>query len=304
MRLDTSVPFTREQALVAGISDAQLRGRTRFRRLLRGVYIAAAVQMTLVLWLRAALLVSPPGAVVSHVTALRLYGYEVRGLLPLHLSSRTAAHCRQKDVTLHRRRDPIRARRIQGILVTEPDRTLVDAAYDVTIPELIQAIEWMIHHGLTTVNRLAAYSLDHHLRGVRRVRQVIAFVREGSESPMETLVRLMIRFAHLPEPAPNITLWGDDGRFLARGDLVLVRWKIVVEYDGWHHERDAYQRQRDIGRRERLEGDGWRVIVVTSRDLRTPRRIVHRVHQALVERGYAGPRPVFSTMWDTWFPTG
>jgi len=303
MALDTFVPFTREQAVAAGISDAVLRRRTMFRRLLRGVYISAAIEMTLILWLRAALLVSPPGAVVSHVTALRLYGYELGHLLPLHVSTRAPVRCRQKDVATHRRIDRITARWIRGIPATDPERTLVDLAYDVTLPQLIQAIEWMIHHGYTTVNALATYSLDHHLRGVRRVRQVMGLVREGSESPMETLVRLMIRFAHLPEPDPNVELRDDHGLFLARGDLVYVGWKIIIEYDGWHHERDGRQRQRDIGRRERLESAGWRVIVVTAHDLKTPRQIVNRVHRALVERAYTGPRPVFSTMWDTWFPT-
>lgn len=303
MTFDTSRPFTREQAMAAGITDAMLRGRTSYRRLLLGVYIGAKVEMTLARWLLAVLLVAPRGSVVSHVTALRWYGYELGALLPLHVSSRTATLTRKKDVTSHRRRDRIGSRDLRGIPVTLPDRTLVDLAYDVTVPELIQAIEWMMHQGYTTIDSLIAYALERHLRGVRRVRQVIGFVREGSESPMETLVRLMIRFAHLPEPAPNLVLRDDHGLFLARGDLVYARWKVLVEYDGWHHERNAHQRQRDIGRRERLERAGWRVIVVTSHDLLAPRLIVNRVHQALLDHGYTGPGPVFSVMWDNWFPT-
>ncbi|VXC55097.1 DUF559 domain-containing protein [Aeromicrobium sp. 9AM] len=303
MILTPSQPFTREQAVAAGITDAQLRGRTAYRRLFRGVYVGARVELTLAIWLQAALLASPPGSVVSHVTALRWYGYELGALWPLHVSSRTTTHSRQKQLTAHRRRDVIRTRILRGVPVTEPDRTLVDVAYDVTVPELIQAIEWMLLRGYTTLSLLTTCALDHHLRGVRRVRQVIGFVREGSESPMETRVRLMIRFAHLPEPAPNVVLRDDQGHFLARGDLVYARWKVLVEYDGWHHERDAGQRQRDIGRRERLEAAGWRVIVVTVADLKAPRLIVHRVHGVLVARGYAGPGPVFSVVWDIWFPT-
>lgn len=298
-----SQPFTREQARAAGITDAKLRGRTAYRRLFRGVYVGARVELTFGVWLRAALLASPPGSVVSHVTALRWYGYQLGEWWPLHVSSRTTTHSRQKQLMTHRRRDVIRARLLRGVPVTEPNRTLIDLAYDVTVPELIEAIEWMLLRGYTTLSHLTTHALDHHLRGVRRVRQVIGFVREGSESPMETRVRLMIRFAHLPEPAPNVVLRDDRGHFLARGDLVYARWKVLVEYDGWHHERDAGQRQRDIGRRERLEAAGWRVIVVTAADLKAPRMIVHRVHDALVSRGCAGPRPVFSVVWNIWFPT-
>jgi hypothetical protein len=303
MAFDSSRPFTREQALAAGVTDAMLRGRTRYRRLLRGVYIGAKVEVTLAQWLMAALIVAPRGSVVSHVTALRWYGYELGSVLPLHLSSRSAALSRQKELRTHRRRDRIGSRTVRGVPVTVPERTLIDLAYDVTVPELIQAIEWMMHRGLTTIDLLTAYAIEHHLRGVRRVRDVIGFVRDGSESPMETRVRLMIRFAHLPDPTPNVVLHDEHGLFLARGDLVYARWMVLVEYDGWHHERNARQRQRDIGRRERLERAGWTVIVVTSHDLAAPRAIVNRVHQALMRRGYAGPGPVFSITWDAWFPT-
>lgn len=301
MAFSSSVPFTRRQAISGGITDAMLRRRSAFRRLFRGVYIGGAVRLTLSVWLRAALLASPPGSVISHVTALRWYGYELDNLFPLHVSSQAATHSHQKGLRAHRRLDPIPAQVLRGVLVTDPERTLVDLAYDVAVPELIQAIEWMLHQRLTTVDRLNAYVVAKHLRGVCRVRSVIGFVRTGSESPMETRVRLIIRFAHLPEPSPNVVLRDAHGLFLARGDLVLERWKVLVEYDGWHHERDGQQRQRDIGRRERLERAGWRLIVITSHDLRYPRQIVHRVHQALLDRGYEGPRPVFSVMWEGWF---
>lgn len=303
MAFSTEVPFTRDEARAAGVSDAMLRSRTRFRRICRGVYIGARVEMTLGLWLRAALLVSPPGSVISHVTALRWYGYEVGALLPLHVSTRAATHSRRDEIATHRRRDRIAVRVVRGVPLTDTNRTLTDIAYDLPVPELIQVIEWMLHRGHTTVSLLTTYVLDHHLRGVRRVRQVLGFVREGSESPMESRVRLMIRFAHLPEPAPNVVLRDGQGHFLARGDLVYARWKVLVEYDGWHHERDADQRRRDIARRERLEGEGWRVIVVTSADMRTPRAVVARVHDAIVQRGYAGPGPIHSVIWNTWFPT-
>lgn len=302
MAFSTAHPFTRAQARAAGITDARLRGRTTYRRLLRGVYVGAKVEMTLALWLRAGLLAAPGGSVVSHVTALRWYGYEVGELVPLHVSTRTTTWSRLDDLTVHRRLDPIRTRLLRGIPVTEPDRTIVDVAYDITIPELIQVIEWMLHRGLTTIGILTTYALEHHLRGVRRVRAVIGFVREGSESPMETLVRIMIRFAHLPEPAPNVVIRDAGERFLARGDLVYQRWKVLVEYDGIWHDRTSEQRQRDLGRRERLEQAGWMLIVVTTRDLDEPTEIVHRVHRALVLRGYTGPAPVFSVKWHEWFP--
>ena len=73
----------------------------------------------------------------------------------------------------------------------------------------------------------------------------------------------------------------DRGRWLARGDLVFARHKVLVEYDGWQHERDARQRQSDHLRREQLEAAGWRVIVVTAADMARPWTVIARIRQAL-----------------------
>ncbi|MCL3817220.1 hypothetical protein [Aeromicrobium wangtongii] len=303
MSLRVDRPFTRQQANDAGITDAMLRRRSAFRRLLRGVYLAEGVPVTLHLWLLAALLAAPPGSVVSHLTALRWYGYEQGPLLPLHVSTRGPTHSRLDELEVHRRGARITEYLHHGVPVTGPDRTIVDLARDVSIPRLIEIIEWMMGNGFTTVDRLADYALNRHLHGVRRVRSVLGRVRAGAESPTESRVRLMLVFARLPEPELNVNLCDDDGHWLARGDLCFLTWKVLVEYDGWQHERDAQQRVNDIARRERLEAAGWRLIVITAGDLGRPRQIVHRVHNALTDRGYAGPRPVMSSQWDTWFPT-
>jgi len=136
---------------------------------------------------------------------------------------------------------------------------------------------------------------------VRKTRRALAYVRERVDSPKESDVRLMLQFARLPVPEVNVNIYGEDGRFVARGDLVYRRFKILVEYDGWQHERDARQRQRDRERREALEAEGWRVIVVTSEDFKRPQEIARRVHRALASCGYEGVSPVFSTVWRQWF---
>ena len=64
--------------------------------------------------------------------------------------------------------------------------------------------------------------------------------------------------------------------FVARVDMLFRAFKVIVEYDGWQHERDPRQRQRDRERRERLEALGFRLIVVTDTDLRQPASIPWR----------------------------
>jgi hypothetical protein len=148
---------------------------------------------------------------------------------------------------------------------------------------------------------LTAYATARHLHGVKRARRLLRHVRERVESPAETLVRLLLVWSYLPAPECNVDIVDAEGRFVARGDLVLHRWRVVVEYDGWYHERDGQQRQRDVLRRERLEALGWRVIVVTAEDLKRPESIPWRVHTALTQAGYRGGPPRTSIMWRTWF---
>jgi very-short-patch-repair endonuclease len=56
---------------------------------------------------------------------------------------------------------------------------------------------------------------------------------------------------------------------------------LAVEYDGDHH-RERRQWRRDLARRERLEAQGWRVVVITAADLLSnPAAVVARVRAAL-----------------------
>ncbi len=59
---------------------------------------------------------------------------------------------------------------------------------------------------------------------------------------------------------------GGDGRVLARIDLAWAEVQVAIELDSfrWHGARRAH---RDTARRRnRLEAQGWRVLVATSQD--------------------------------------
>jgi len=105
-------------------------------------------------------------------------------------------------------------------------------------------------------------------------------------------VRLLVVLAGLPERNLDV---GIADEWLARPDLVYPQWRVVVEYDGRHHDLSS-RRDDDVLRRERLE-PRWRVIVVRRWHLHRPRQVALRVHAALAERGYRGPGPVFGPEW-------
>jgi very-short-patch-repair endonuclease len=106
--------------------------------------------------------------------------------------------------------------------------------------------------GLTTPEALQAYARERHLDGVVLTRRTSLLVRSRVDSVKETDVRLVLVASGLPEPEVNGTIADGRGRFLARGDLVYRGLRIVIEYDGWHHDRSADQRRRDILRRPAL----------------------------------------------------
>jgi very-short-patch-repair endonuclease len=273
----------------------------RFRRLFRGAYCTADQPITFSLLVHAAFLVLPADTCLSHLSALRWLGVTMGPELPLHFSTNSTTQTRHAGIVLHRRQGLLHPRIHEGLPVLGPDRTFVDSATLLGHVNLVRAGDWLVRLGLTTPDTLMAFAMGSHLSGVRRARRIAPHVRERVDSVMETDLRLLLRFARLPEPEVNGVITDAFGAFLARGDLVFRRWRVVVEYDGWHHERDARQRQKDHLRRERLEADGWRVIVVTSEDMRRPSAIVARVHAALTLAGYTGPTPVMSDSWRRWF---
>ncbi|CAM2778632.1 hypothetical protein [Skermania piniformis] len=123
-------------------------------------------------------------------------------------------------------------------------------------------------------------------RGVRRLRELLDLVDGGAESPQETRTRLMLIDDGLPRPTTQIRIRDTTGRVVARADLGWEPWRVAVEYDGAHHWNDAAQRAWDIERAELVRELGWRMVRVSSAQLRTrPWMICDRVRAALAASG-------------------
>jgi hypothetical protein len=285
-------PFTASEAAAVGVTRRMLEGH-RFVQVFPGAFRVHSTPADFDLLVRAALLVLPRGSALSHVSNLRWRGYDAVPETPLHFSTTTWVHVERPGIVVHRRQGELRSTFVRGVPLLGPDRTFVDAATQLAERELLRAGDWLVSNRHTDVLDLRAYVLLSHLDGVQRARRVAPVVRERVDSVRESDVRWVIMSSGLPVPEPNPDLLDDFGQLLAKGDLVYNEYKVLVEYDGWQHERDSKQRQWDHLRRERLEGEGWRVIVVTAEDFRDERSIAWRVYNALRERGYTGARPRF-----------
>ncbi len=124
-------------------------------------------------------------------------------------------------------------------------------------------------------------------RGKAAAVTALSLIRPGAESRPETLLRLAIRGADLPEPEVNVDVTDADGRFIGRGDLVYRRWRVVVEYDGDQHRTTTKQFDRDVLRLEAFAAAGWTVVRVLGRSFFGDRdACMARIRSALVAGGW------------------
>jgi hypothetical protein len=237
--------------------------------------------------------VLPADAVFCHITALALLGVDPpRGADPagpLHVQTGPrSSRVRRPDVVAHRRADDAVAtwRLRSGLRVLAPGLAWAQLATALPLGELVVAGDGLLRRRrpISTREELAAVieGLPRGARGVRRLRDAFTFVRAGTDSPMETRLRVLLVLAGLPCPEVNVPVrdrWGD---IAAMPDLSYPEQRVAIEYDGDVHRVDQRVWRRDIARRQVMESLGWRVITCTSDDVhRTPDRTASWVRVAL-----------------------
>lgn len=105
------------------------------------------------------------------------------------------------------------------------------------------------------------------LAGIVRARQAMDLIRCGSDSPQETLFRLALHRAELPEPTLQVVCWDPEysGDFPATADLGYTEWRIALQYEGAHHG-DKEQLKRDLRRDQAFIRQGWTVLRFGAED--------------------------------------
>jgi hypothetical protein len=284
-------PFTVARARALGLSPEVLRGQ-RFWSPFRGVHVSTGVADSLHCRCRA-LAVAQPDVTFSHLTAARLWQLPVPGRSgrlgmpddePLEVTS-ADVRLRSRGVWGHRGAlgpDEIQVR--QGLRLTSGGRTWADLAGRLGVDDLVVLGDALLSRGLATLLGLTAQAAQPRRRGARQMRAVIELLEPRTDSPRETLLRLLLVRAGLPRPVANRDIV-EDGEWLARPDLSYPHLRIAIEYDGEHHQSDRRQWRADITRRRLLEDAGWLLIVVTAEDLKLhPEAIVERVRRAIASR--------------------
>ncbi|QHF23715.1 DUF559 domain-containing protein [Rathayibacter sp. VKM Ac-2804] len=235
-----------------------------------------------------------PGEFFSHATAahlLRLPDRRATETTPLHVSVAPPMRAaRRVGVTSHHLWDEAVTVVDAGHPVTDPASTFCHLADSRSLDELVVLGDALVRpdeelgrHGLRVdLEILAVRAAQYRGRGGRRAREAVGLVRVGSESPKETLLRLLLIRAGLPEPELNVELYDADGVFVARVDLLYRDQWVVVEYDGDQHRTDQKQYERDIARSEAIQALGYRHLRVRLSGLvGHPEATAARVRRAL-----------------------
>jgi GNAT superfamily N-acetyltransferase len=287
-------PFSTAQARRLGVPAARL-GRGDLVHPTRGAH-AAEAPSTLVARAAAFQIALPDRRAFSHLTAAVLWGLplpaSVEGLAagvdaPLHVIAPTAdGRAVRPGVVGHRGLEwrAVASPPGTGLRVVDVADTWCDLG---ELPRGVLTLRDLVVAGDAAVALLDARAgravgtrlLREALRGRNRprgavvLRQALALVRAGVRSPMETRARLMFVDAGFPEPEVNAPVTDEAGEWLAEGDLVWRRQRVVGEYQGEHHA-DRRRRSEDAFRRTLLEEHAWRVRELWAEDVRRgPRRV-------------------------------
>lgn len=275
-------PLDRAGARAAGITDWQLRHR-EIQRTSRDTYLPRlADDLDRV---RAVLLGAPDEAVVSHLSAARLWGFEVP-LVPddakVHLTVRPEARLRhRRDRCIHYSAVPAPETRCRhGVLVSSPSRTWIDLAAMVPPAALLAVSDQMLARGFPEDEFPAILQRAVGRRGVVTARRVAASADGRAGSPMESVLRWLIQEAGLPRPVLQHVVRAG-GRFVGRVDLAWPDRQVLVEFDGNVH-RDRRVFVEDLRRQNGLVLGGWTVLRFTSGDvLGRPEQVLAAIRAAL-----------------------
>lgn len=275
---------TRGQLLAAGLTTDAIDYRLRSARLhvmYRGVYMLGHARPAEGARELGAVLACGPGAVLSHRSAAGRWRLlpPPRDEVDVTVSGRRRES--KRGIRVHRvaaldRRD---IRRLGGIPVTAPARTLVDIAGEVSARELERALAEAHSRRLVRRNELAALLAQVGRRpGVAALRSLIETdaIPSLTRSEAEERLLALVRAAELPAPETNIRIGRHEVDFLWRDQA------LIVEVDGFQFHSSRVAFERDRLRDAELSAHGFRVVRITWRQIKDrPEALVARIAAAL-----------------------
>ncbi len=239
------INVTREQLLGLGLDKNAITYRLGVGRLylvFPRVYSVGRPPNTPLERASAAVLACGKGALLSHIAALALWGF-IKDW-PEGFDVTTSTNRRPAGISVHRSTALTRLdkRRCQGIPVTSPARSLLDAAPHLPRGALKRAVNDALHSPFLKRSQLADVCLRNpRHRGVKFLAEFIETADGPTRSGWEdTFLPFCERFG-LPRPLINTKVLGYEA------DSYFEAERLIVELDSWefHRDREAFERDRD-----------------------------------------------------------
>ena len=249
-------------------SAKPFRGRSRRRhweQLSRGLYIPRASPSRDVL--RGWQLVLPDTAAFTSLTAAEVRGWWLPEAIPHPVFAAVPIGERypeRRGLLICRHPRPVPAEAFKGLRITTGAETLLAAARDLGLLDLVILGDSALHLGHCTLEELQLTAAQRR-RGAPQLRATLPLLDRRSESPWESVMRVLHVAAGI-EVEPQKKIYDSFGRFVARADLWLVGTQRIHEYDGnVHRERQVHR--NDLTRDRRLIEIDWQRMGYTSPQL-------------------------------------
>lgn len=285
------------QLAQAGMSDRDVRKSVRAGRLkhLRRGYYANAdqwkdltpkdreVQQILA---HAQALGGKPAGAYSHGTAARLHGlclWQVEPLIHLTQSFKSSSSKGPVDVRRHfRQLATHELTTVRSLPVTTLERTVVDCAASLGYRQALIIADHATRLGADQEQMSHMVSAMNGVCGVKAVRRVLADLNPLSESPGETLTRVLIMETGLDMPQLQLKVSTRSGEH--RLDFGWEDASVAIEFDGdtkyFDYEPAPKVLLAERKREKALMEQGWVFVRLEWKDLFQPREMERRVHEA------------------------
>jgi len=198
--------------------------------------------------------VLPSGAAFSHQTAAQLYGVwlpQVPDWLPAQATIPPGQQRPERAglyVARSRAGFELASGR-NGVPLISPALVAGQLAEDLGLIDLVIAIDGLVARRLCTVEDIER-GIRKRQRGLPMLRRALPLVDGRSESPWETVLRLIHVLCGI-QVEPQVHIRDASGEVVARADLRILGTERLPEYDGADH-RDRHRHEKDLERDKTL----------------------------------------------------
>ena len=281
----------RDQAIAVGMNGRTIAARVRsgrWRTLFPSTYLVGGAPNTAEARFVAAILWSEKGF-LSHRTAGLVWELDgVQAQETVEISAYKGA--KVPGLTVHRLRssDKPALRVIRGLVVTGPERTLLDLAGVLPMRSTGRAVDDALRRKLTNLDRLwGGWERDggRGRKGTAALRDLLAArdTRDGVlasrlEAKMLTILRRLPAYRAVPDFRVAV------GGHRYRLDFAYPEFGLGIETQGirWHLGDERYK--RDLVRDRRLQGAGWTVLYFSWDDVHLRPRAVEEEIRTFLEK--------------------